>query len=426
MEKLNRSEICSGIYLNSVEDDRFKTGKISINMSMPLKEKTAAENALLIQLLGRCCREYPDYISLNRKINSLYGAGLDLYCSKLGDLQVLTLSIAGLDDRYTLEGEVLSKEFVELLCKMIFDPKLDGEAFSEDDVEQERRQLLETIEAETNEKRSYAINQCIQLMCESSNYGLRRYGSYNAVQAVTPHQLYIAWKNLISTATININVIGKFNTDIIRETFKAKFEKITRKPIECIIRPFEFDKKIKNKIETQDIMQSKLVMGFGLNINHTSNNADTAKLMSLILGGIPSSKLFINVREKKSLCYYCSASYNYHKDIIFVDCGVEKQNIEKAKKEILNQIEQIKDGNISDFEIQAAKLAVSDNMGTVTDTVSGIEKFYSFQSFDKEILTPDQKAERINRVTKQQIIDIANCVELAAVYVLTDNKGDIQ
>ena len=169
-------------------------------------------------------------------------------------------------------------------------------------------------------------------------------------------------------------------------------------------------------------MQSKLVMGFSCNISSGDERADHAKLMTLVLGGTPSSKLFTNVREKKSLCYYCAASYNREKGLILVDSGVEKQNIEKAKAEILNQLEQIKQGNITDFEISAAKLAVGDSAGMVTDTVSGIEKFYSSQLFEKEILSPEQAAQRINAVTKEQIIEAAKCVELAAVYVLTDGK----
>lgn len=159
MEQMKRREICRGIYLNSVKDDRFKSGRISVNLSVPIVKETVAQNALLIQLLGRCCKAYPDYISLNREVSRLYGAVIGTDCVKLGDLQTLTLSVSGLDDRYTLNGEVLSEELANLLCKMLFEPKLEGEAFASDDVEQERRQLLELIEAEANDKRRYAVKQ---------------------------------------------------------------------------------------------------------------------------------------------------------------------------------------------------------------------------------------------------------------------------
>lgn len=426
MEQIKRRKLDCGIYLNSVEDNRFKSGKISVNMYLPLKEETAAENALLIQLLGRSCKAYPDYISLNREVNRLYGAMLGASCVKMGDFQMLTLSIYGVDDRYTLDGDALSKELVGLICKMLFEPKLEGEAFAKYDVEQERRQLLETIEAEANEKRAYAIKQCIRMMCENDSYGISWHGTYEQVKAVTPEQLYKAWRNLLENALVNIFVVGELDVDGIGEIFKDEFNKVQRNYVENTITPFEFDGKVKEKTEHQEVMQSKLVMGFNCKISAQDERADNAKLMSIVLGGTPSSKLFMNVREKESLCYYCAASYNRQKGIIIVDSGVEKQNIEKAKKEILNQIEQIKLGNISDFEINAAKLAVVDSAGVVNDSVSGIEKFYVSQVFENEILSPSQTAEKINAVTKEQIVEAANCVELAAVYVLTDNKEGME
>lgn len=426
MEQLERRKLDCGIYLNSVKDGRFKSGKISVNMFLPLNEETAAENALLIQLLGRSCKAYPDYISLNREVNRLYGASLGASCGKMGDFQVLTLSIAGLDDRYTLGGEILSRELVGLLCKMLFEPKLEGEAFAGYDVEQERRQLLELIEAEANEKREYAINQCVKMMCEGDSYGISKYGTYEQVQAVTPQRLYKAWKNLLETALLNIVVVGELDVDAIGEIFKEEFQRVERSYVESTIKPYVFDGKVRERTENQEVMQSKLVMGFSCKISAPDERADNAKLMTLVLGGTPSSKLFTNVREKESLCYYCAANYNRQKGLIIIDSGVEKQNIEKAKKEILNQIEQMKLGNISDFEINAAKLAIADSAGMVTDSVSGIERFYSSQVFEKEILSPKQTADKINAVTKQQIIEAANCIELAAIYVLTDDKEDME
>lgn len=422
MEQLKRRELCRGIYLNSVRDDRFKSGRISVNMSVPLKDETAAENALMIQLLGRSCKAYPDYISLNREVSRLYGAALTTDCIKMGDLQTLTLSVSGLDDRYTLDGEVLSEELAQLLCKMLFEPKLDGEAFAAADVEQERRQLLELIEAEANEKRGYAIKQCIRLMCKNDSFGLSRIGTHEQVSSVTPQEVYKAWRRVLETAVVNIVVVGELDDEAIGEAFKAEFTKLDRAVTDCTIKPYEFDGELRQSVETQEVMQSKLVMGFSCKISAGDERADHAKLMTLVLGGTPSSKLFTNVREKESLCYYCAANYNRQKGIILVDSGVEKQNIEKAKTEILNQLEQIKQGNITDFEISAAKLAVGDSAGMVTDSVSGIEKFYSSQLFEKEILSPEQAAHRINAVTKEQIIEAAKCVELAAVYVLTDGK----
>ncbi len=424
MENFSRRELDSGIFLNSVKDERFKTGRISANISTPLRENTAAENALLIQLLGRSCKAYPDYISLNREMNRLYGASLSTQCAKLGDLQQLSLSMTGLDDRYTLNGEKLSKELAGLLCKMLFEPKREGEAFSSYDTEQERRKLLETMQAEINEKRSYAITRCVGIMCENDSFGIRKYGSPEQLKSVTPKQLYSAWQRLLSTSVVNIMVAGELDADAVGELFKSEFNKIERAPENIETKMFKRDDKVKEETERQNVAQSKLVMGFSCGINVNDDRVDAAKLMAIILGGTPSSKLFVNVREKQSLCYYCASSYNRQKGIILVDSGVENQNIEKAKNEILNQIEQMKLGNITDFEISAAKLAVEDSSGMVTDSISAIESFYISQIFENEILSPQEAAKRISAVTKEQIIEAASCVELAAVYVLTNGEAE--
>lgn len=425
MDKIISRELCPGVYLNSVRDGRFKTGKIVVDMYLPLAEESAAENALLIQLLGRCCERCPDYLSLNREINSLYGASLSVACSKTGDFQQLSLSISALDDRYTLSGEKLSGKLIGLLCDLIFRPKLDGEAFAGEDVEQERRKLLEAIQAEINEKRSYAISQCIKLLCKGDKAAVDKYGSAEAVKAATPQSLYKAWVNLKEKALFNITVVGELDADSIGDSFKAEIEISSRQPYDKKIAPLIAADEIKEQTERQKVMQSKLVMGFSC--KDSGSKAYSAKLMSIVLGGTPSSKLFLNVREKNSLCYYCAASYNSHKGYLLVDSGVEKQNIERAREEILNQINEMKNGNITDFEIEAAKLAVAQSSGMITDSVSGIADFYASQFFDDEILTPEKRAEAIASVTKEEIVKAASGVELKTVYVLTgDEEGEEQ
>lgn len=394
-------------------------------MYLPLSEDTAAENALLIQLLGRCCERCPDYLSLNREINSLYGALLSASCSKAGDFQQLSLSVSALDDRYTLFGERLSGKLMGLLCDLIFRPRLEGEAFVSDDVEQERRKLLEAIQAELNEKRSYAISRCVKFLCEGDKAAVDKYGSAEAVKAVTPQSLYRAWINLKQRALFNITVVGELDVDFIAESFKAEIEKSPRQPYDKKINPLVPADIVKEKTEKQKVMQSKLVMGFSC--KDSGSKAYGARLMSIVLGGTPSSKLFLNVREKNSLCYYCAASYNSHKGYLLVDSGVEKQNIERAREEILNQINEMKNGNITDFELEAAKLAVAQSSGMITDSIGAITDFYSSQFFDEEILTPEQRSKAIEAVTKDEIVKAASGVELKAVYILTgDEEGEEQ
>ena len=177
MEGLIRREICEGVTFNSIVDDRFKIGRLSVTLLVPLSRSTAAANVLLSCVLTRSCQKYPDFTSLNRKLNELYGAALYPMVRRIGDFQAITISASGLDDRYTLDNESVSSELAELLCAILCEPKLINGHFDEEDVEQERRQLLEDIDAEYNEKRVYAVNRCIEKMCRDELFAIGRYGT---------------------------------------------------------------------------------------------------------------------------------------------------------------------------------------------------------------------------------------------------------
>ncbi len=418
MSNINRQMLADNVYFNSVRDSRFKTMKISANLIVPLSEDTASANAVLAGVLSRSCEEYPDFTALSKKLSSLYGADLTVNVTKAGDRQVITISASGIDDRYALDNESIAAELSRLLCSVIFRPNIKNGAFVSSEVEQERRQLLEVIDSEFNDKRIYANSQLIKNMCKNEVFGIKRYGTAEQINAITPDSLYKTWQNLLETATIEIIYVGDSDPEKAAAVFKNTFEKINRAPEaigNAVVRSAD---SVNRVVEEMEVSQSKLVMGFRTGICSDDTDCTAASLMCAVLGGTASSKLFCNVREKQSLCYYCSSRFDRHKGIMIVDSGVEGDNVEKAEQGILKEIEDMKNGVISDFEIESAKMAVINAFYSSNDTVGGIENWYSAQLFDGKFKSIAERSAEINAVTKEEIIKAANKLSLDTIYVL--------
>ena len=418
MNSIKRNTIADGVFFNSIKDSRFKTMKISANIIVPLSKETASANALLCGVLSRSCKAYPDFTKLSKKLCSLYGANLNASVRKSGDRQILSLSATGLDDRYAFAGESIAKELSMLLCSVIFEPNLNNNMFVESEVEQERRQLFDLIDSEYNDKRIYANGQLIKNMCANEVFGLKRYGTAEKIKEVTPSSLYDTWQNLLKTAIFEIMYIGDSTPDKAVEVFTEAFSKVERKPVELTNEIVRSADEIKHVTEEMDLSQSKLVIGFRTDCAVPDKEVNATRLMCAILGGTANSKLFCNVREKQSLCYYCASRYDMQKGILSVDSGVEGENLEKAEKGILKEVADMKRGEITDFEIEATKMAVINSFNSSNDTVSGIESWYSSQLLNGEFKSIEELSEEINAITKEEIIKAAQKLTLDTVYVL--------
>ena len=418
MSSIVRKEISNGVFFNSIKDSRFKTMKISVNIIIPLTEETASSNALLCGVLTRSCKAYPDFTVLSKKLSSLYGADLVSALRKSGDRQILTLTASGLDDRYAFDGESVSKELSALLCGVIFEPYLNGSAFVESEVEQERRQLLDLIDSEFNDKRIYATGQLVKNMCRNEAFGIKRYGTAEGIRAVTPSSLYETWQNLLKMAVFEIFYIGDSSAEKAENVFANAFSSVERKPVELENKVVRSADKVNRVTEEMELSQSKLVMGFRTDSAVPDGDTNATRLMCAVLGGTANSKLFCNVREKQSLCYYCSSRYDSQKGILTVDSGVEGDNLEKAEKAILNEIADMQNGNISDFEIDSTKMAVINSFNSSNDTVSGIDGWYTSQIFDGSFKSIDELSAEINAITKEQLIEAAKKLTLDTVYIL--------
>ena len=424
---IEQRAICDGVNFRSIRDTKFKTMRISAHLIVPMSRQTAAENALLPFLLSRASREYPDFTKLGQRLAELYGASLNADVQKLGDLQVLSLSASGIADRYALEGEAISGELAKLLCSILFDPPLVDGLFPEDGFEQEKRQTMELIDSEYSDKRTYARQRCEAIMCADEPYGVNRYGGKEDIARVERPALTAAWKRLLDTAKIELMVLGDCDPAPVYEGFRAAFETLgSRKTADCTTKVVRSAEKVNTVTEKMDVAQGKLVMGFRTGTATPDEEVPATRLMAALFGGTPNSKLFLNVREKLSLCYYCSASYNSMKGIMLVQSGVEVKNMERAKEEILRQLDEVKQGNFDESEVEAAKMSLCNSYRTLSDSLGGLENWYLSQTFASHLQQPEEAAAQINAVTRQEIIDAANRVTLDTVYCLVGNGEDAQ
>ena len=424
---IEQRAICDGVNFRSIRDTKFKTMRISAHLIVPMSRQTAAENALLPFLLSRASREYPDFTKLGQRLAELYGASLNADVQKLGDLQVLSLSASGIADRYALEGEAISGELAKLLCSIFFDPPLVDGLFPEDGFEQEKRQTMELIDSEYSDKRTYARQRCEAIMCADEPYGVNRYGGKEDIARVERPALTAAWKRLLDTAKIELMVLGDCDPAPVYEGFRAAFETLgSRKTADCTTKVVRSAEKVNTVTEKMDVAQGKLVMGFRTGTATPDEEVPATRLMAALFGGTPNSKLFLNVREKLSLCYYCSASYNSMKGIMLVQSGVEVKNMERAKEEILRQLDEVKQGNFDESEVEAAKMSLCNSYRTLSDSLGGLENWYLSQTFASHSQQPEEAAAQINAVTRQEIIDAANRVTLDTVYCLVGNVEDAQ
>ena len=411
------SEGAEGLFVKS---NRFNTTLISCNFFLPLKKATVAEYALLPFILTSCSKRYPDFSRLNYKLSRLYGARLDASTEKYGDFQLLRMTVSVINDRFNLDGESLVSQAAELLLGLIFDPSVENGAFFEADVNREKRKAIEHIKGEISEKRIYAKNRLIEEMYRGSAYGLAKCGTVEDVEKITGESLYKAWQQMLKTAFIRVQAIGAALPVGLFDTFSQRFETLERSNIlSCKASKHTEEQLIPvNVTEHMDINQGKLCMGFSSTVAGNDDESLSLLVMSDIFGGGPYSRLFTNVREKMSLCYYCSASSVRQKGLVTVESGVETDNAEKAEREILNQLEIVKRGEFTDFEFSSSIKSIKDSLNTYNDSQAALDTWYLLKVNNNCAYSPADITEKISLITREDIVKTAEGVKLHTVYKL--------
>lgn len=418
--KYNRFVYDGNMAFSFVIDEKFKTNSLIIRFITPLDGRKAADNAMGICILSDSCKKYSSIAKLNEKLSSLYGASVTSGVRKLGDLQILNFSASWINNRYAIDGEDITGEMLDIVCNCLFEPNADNGKFEDEAFKITKNELLDKIESEINNKRGYAISRASASAFKNEPVENPCYGTKEAADAVTSESAYASYRDLIETAQVEVSFIASEDNPAVQERLMQEFSKLKRNSSENNFRSLSPSKKDTERVSEEfDVNQSKMVLVF------KTDFADryALKIMNMIFGETPVSKLFMNVREKLSLCYYCASRIAYSKGALIVDSGVEKENIQKAEEEILRQLDEIKNGNFTDEEMQNALLSVDNALSAVGDTPSSYSSWYFDRLCDGEFLTPEQVMEKYRAVSREDIIRAAESLKLDTVYLML-NKED--
>lgn len=421
---MKRENLAPGVFLNTLDAQKFNRCRITIRFQYPACRKTATAGAVLPLVLERCCADYPDMTLLSRRLAKLYGADLSVDNSTNGANRVLTVSVTGIKDEFALEGEDLTAEYADLVFGVAFRPYLVNGLFDEEAVAIERGKLRQQLQAEVNDKRLYCVRQARRRFFGDSLAGVERDGYLEEVDGVTPQLLTQVYEEMLCKASIEVTAIGA-KDETVRRLLLAALEGRKREwqaPLPGLFMPRQ---QPDHQVETMDMVQAKLCLLFTAGRCTGAQEIAASRLAMALYGGSVTSRLFLNVREKQSLCYYCSSSYTSVTGCMMVDSGVEPANAQKAEAAILKELAQLCDGPITDEEMEDCRRGLLSSLESVEDSLSGLEGWYFAEiARGGPVSTPAQARAALEQVTKEQVRQVLRQFTLSVSYLLTPEVND--
>lgn len=418
-----QTEIKKGIKLHTIKTEKFKTNLIAIMLTTKLNRENVTKNALVPAVLRRGTKNLTTQEKINKKLEEMYGASLDCGLDKTGDNQVLKFYIETVNDEFLpQEAENMLKTSLEKIFEFVFNPYLENGCFKKEYVEQEKENIKQIIDGKIDNKARYSLDRCIEEMYKGQPYGLYKYGYVEDMKDINEKNLYEYYQQLINECKIDIFVSGIIDEEtenIIKNNeniIKLKDREPQYNGPEIIAKRTEKENDVQ---ESMDVTQGKLIIGMDLDIDDDNSRFDIM-IYNSIFGGSANSKLFQNVREKASLAYTASSSYYRFKNNIFINCGIEIKNYEKALEIIKQQIEDMKKGDFTDEEVENAKKGIIASIKTIDDEQDTEITYFFSQELSKSKCNIEQYMQRISEVTKDKVVDVANKVSVNTVYFLKD------
>ena len=414
----HRTQILPGVYLTAVQSDKFKTGCFSLNLLRPMKKQEVAANALIPSVLLRGSVQHPDIASISARLDELYGASIGTLIRKKGEVQLVGFYCDYVQDEYVQEP--VFAPLMEFLSELLFTPRLEGGVFPAGVVESEKQNLLNAMLARINDKRSYANSQLLRTMCAGQPYGVPRIGEPEDLDAITPQSLYAHYEALLATSRVELFYMGSLAPEHVAEVLRQTLKALPRagEPVPVGTTPAPAARPVQEKTERLDVTQGKLSLGFFTDITANDPRYPALVLAATVFGGGATSKLFTNVREQMSLCYYASASFEKFKGVLAVASGVEFSKLETAKKEILRQLEACCKGEISDYELESARGYLVSDLRIAMDSPGRLDDFYMGQILLESSATMQDLSDAIARVTKEEAAQAACALRLDTIYEL--------
>lgn len=425
---ISRSEIMPGVTLSYVRSDKFKTACMSINLLCQLQRESASSNALIPHVLRRGTTRYGNIEALSRRMNELYGTGIEPVVRRMGEIQCVGFYASFPEAQFIPGGEDLLGETAALMGELLLSPATKGGLFLPDYVESEKEKLIDDINARSNNKRSWALIRCIEEMCCYEDFAVGSCGSVSDCEAINYKKLSRHYKALLQKSPIEVFYCGRAKERDVRRALKDALATLPRGEIDYDIgtdlRMNAVEAEPRYVEEQMDVKQGTLVLGYRL--GEVMEDPDIAALyvFNSVFGSGSSSKLFMNVREKLQLCYYAGSSLILHKGLMLACTGIEFDKFEAAKNEIMAQLEEIKQGNVSEQELAAAKSGVASDLRATVDSQGALEGFYLSQTLLGLDYGPLELAALVEEVRLEDITEIANSLECDLIYFMTGEEQD--
>lgn len=419
--KYNEIDIKNGIKLHTIKTEKFKTNLIAVMLTTKLDRKNVTKNALIPAVLRRGTKFMQTQEEINKKMEDMYGASFDCGLDKTGDNQILKFYMETVNNEFLpQDAENMIKSSIEKTFEIIFNPYLENGVFKKEYVEQEKENIKQIIDGKIDSKARYALDRCIEEMYKNEPFGLYKFGYVEDLKDINEKNLYEYYLELIKTCKIDIYISGIVDENIhniIKQN--ENIEKLQeRKPD---FKEFELTKKeneeAKEIQESMEITQGKLIIGLDVNILDKDARYKIMIYNSL-LGGSANSKLFQNVREKASLAYTASSSYYRFKNNIFINCGIDIPNYQKALEIIKKQIEDMKNGDFTDEEIENAKNGIIASIKTIDDEQDTEITYYFGQELSGTKTSLEEYIENIQKINKADVLEVAKQISINTIYFL--------
>ena len=423
-----RAEIINGVWLTHIRSDKFKTACLSITLLTQLQRESAAMNALLPLVLRRGTARYTDMEAISRRLDELYGAAIEPVVRRIGEIQCLGFFASVPEEDYLPAGADTLRGTCELMGQMLLAPNTRGGLLLPDYVDSERDKLIEMIRARLNDKLSYSVSRCIEEMCCCENFAVSRFGDEESAAAIRYQKLTKQYRNLIQTSPIEIFYCGRAEEKRVESLLRDALSTLPRGEIDYDIgtdvRLNALEETPREYTEQMNVTQAKLVIGWRLGKAMDDPNPAALRLFASLFGGSTASKLFVNVREKLSLCYFASAVADVHKGVLLAYAGTEADNVERAKEEIFAQLASIANGEITDEELSAARADVKSTLKSALDVQGALEGFYLSAALDGADYSPEELSALVDDVTKEELVAIARGCECDMIYTLTGDGSE--
>ena len=425
MENIKNIQIKKGINLHIIQTNKFKTNLLAVFLSTPLKKETVTKNALIPAVLRRGSENMSSQDEISIALEEMYGATFDCGIDKIGDDQVLKFYLETINNEFLPENEDTMNDAINILLEVVLNPLIVNNEFNKEYIESEVKNLKQVIEGRKDSKATYAYERCIEEMYKNMPYSLYKYGDLNDLEKIDSKNLYEQYINLINNCKIDIFVSGNIEEDIKEKIINNEnIQKLNERNAVYIINNKDSRRKEQKEeqevSESMDINQGKLIIGLDV-LDENDLDKYTALVYNAILGGIPTSKMFQNVREKNSLAYTASSSFIRQKANIFIKCGIDIENYEKALEIIREQLEDMKKGEFTDKNIQEAKTNIISTINFIPEEQDTELMYYFSQELSGYEMGYEEYIQKIDSISKEDIMDLANRIQINTIYFLTNS-----